>query len=353
MKYSFAVLGLPDNASGQGADVDRLTFLRPHPDVRALRGLAGLLHLCARPLQQKSQSEGRLQGRDQPLLHLRGGFGGGHRGCAARRCWRCRSGRAPSIISPPRRIRPSSSSSASSSNGTPGIRAPTAYSSRPAKNSSPATTRLASTRPTPISRTISSSPTDFIVPVDKPVIAYISSLDVIHSFACRPCAPCRTPFPAWSIPAAFHARENRHLYDQLRPALRRRPLRHEGHRQSCFRPRNTKNGSPANPKAARERERATNKSFGAHAVEWAVLGRDSAVSKIQWPSGPAIVIAFIMRLAVHGSRAAAGLHRHGRFLVDQPKRPDRHPRQSPRPGLDRRRHFHPLPRRMSRSCPLT
>jgi cytochrome c oxidase subunit 2 len=44
---------------------------------------------------------------------------------------------------------------------------------------------------------------DFVVPVGKPVIAYISSLDVIHSFACRPLRAMQDAIPGMSIPLHF------------------------------------------------------------------------------------------------------------------------------------------------------
>jgi len=47
------------------------------------------------------------------------------------------------------------------------------------------------------------SASDFIVPVDKPVIAYISSLDVIHSFACRPLRTMQDAIPGMRIPLHF------------------------------------------------------------------------------------------------------------------------------------------------------
>lgn len=45
--------------------------------------------------------------------------------------------------------------------------------------------------------------TDFIVPADKPVVAYISSLDVIHSFACRPMRAMQDAIPGMVIPLHF------------------------------------------------------------------------------------------------------------------------------------------------------
>lgn len=44
---------------------------------------------------------------------------------------------------------------------------------------------------------------DFIVPVDKPVIAYVSSLDVIHSFTCRPMRAMQDAIPGMRIPLHF------------------------------------------------------------------------------------------------------------------------------------------------------
>lgn len=44
---------------------------------------------------------------------------------------------------------------------------------------------------------------DFYVPVNKPVIAYISSLDVIHSFSCRPMRAMQDAIPGMSIPLHF------------------------------------------------------------------------------------------------------------------------------------------------------
>jgi cytochrome c oxidase subunit 2 len=44
---------------------------------------------------------------------------------------------------------------------------------------------------------------DFTVPVDKPVIAYISSQDVIHSFSCRPLRAMQDAIPGMRIPLHF------------------------------------------------------------------------------------------------------------------------------------------------------
>jgi cytochrome c oxidase subunit II len=46
-------------------------------------------------------------------------------------------------------------------------------------------------------------PTTLEVPVDKPVIVYISSLDVIHCFACRPMRVTQDAIPGMMIPAHF------------------------------------------------------------------------------------------------------------------------------------------------------
>ncbi len=44
---------------------------------------------------------------------------------------------------------------------------------------------------------------DLVVPVDKPVIAYISSLDVIHCFACKPMRVTQDAIPGMVFPAHF------------------------------------------------------------------------------------------------------------------------------------------------------
>jgi cytochrome c oxidase subunit 2 len=44
---------------------------------------------------------------------------------------------------------------------------------------------------------------DLVAPVDKPVIVYISSLDVIHCFACRPMRVTQDAIPGMVIPAHF------------------------------------------------------------------------------------------------------------------------------------------------------
>jgi cytochrome c oxidase subunit II len=46
-------------------------------------------------------------------------------------------------------------------------------------------------------------PTSLEVPVNKPVILYISSLDVIHCFACRPMRVTQDAIPGMVIPAHF------------------------------------------------------------------------------------------------------------------------------------------------------
>lgn len=45
--------------------------------------------------------------------------------------------------------------------------------------------------------------TDLEVPVDKPVLVYVSSLDVIHCFACRPMRVTQDAIPGMVIPAHF------------------------------------------------------------------------------------------------------------------------------------------------------
>jgi cytochrome c oxidase subunit 2 len=44
---------------------------------------------------------------------------------------------------------------------------------------------------------------DFEVPINKPVICYVSSRDVIHCFACRPMRVTQDAIPGMSIPAWF------------------------------------------------------------------------------------------------------------------------------------------------------
>ncbi len=44
---------------------------------------------------------------------------------------------------------------------------------------------------------------ELVVPVDKPVVAYISSMDVIHCFAIRPMRVTQDAIPGMSIPAWF------------------------------------------------------------------------------------------------------------------------------------------------------
>jgi cytochrome c oxidase subunit II len=44
---------------------------------------------------------------------------------------------------------------------------------------------------------------DFVIPVGKPVIAHITSQDVIHSFSCRPLRTMQDAIPGMEIPAHF------------------------------------------------------------------------------------------------------------------------------------------------------
>ena len=44
---------------------------------------------------------------------------------------------------------------------------------------------------------------DLVVPVGKPVVAYISSLDVIHSFTCRPLRTMQDAVPGLRVPVHF------------------------------------------------------------------------------------------------------------------------------------------------------
>lgn len=49
------------------------------------------------------------------------------------------------------------------------------------------------------------NPNDIVIPVGKPVIMRISSLDVIHSFACHPLRICQDAIPGLSVPIHFVA----------------------------------------------------------------------------------------------------------------------------------------------------
>jgi cytochrome c oxidase subunit 2 len=48
---------------------------------------------------------------------------------------------------------------------------------------------------------------EFTVPVGKPVLVYLSSLDVIHSFACRPMRAMQDAIPGMMIPLHFTPQE--------------------------------------------------------------------------------------------------------------------------------------------------
>ena len=50
-------------------------------------------------------------------------------------------------------------------------------------------------------------PKDFLVPLGKPVIIYLSSLDVIHSFSCRSLRAMQDAIPGMSIPLHFSPAE--------------------------------------------------------------------------------------------------------------------------------------------------
>src|SRR5580658_4742468 len=55
---------------------------------------------------------------------------------------------------------------------------------------------------------------DLVVPVDKPVIVYISSLDVIHCFTCRPMRVTQDAIPGMVFPAHFTPkREGTYMID--------------------------------------------------------------------------------------------------------------------------------------------
>ena len=64
------------------------------------------------------------------------------------------------------------------------------------------------------------------VPVNKPVICYISSKDVIHSFKLIAMRVTQDAIPGMRIPLWFTAGQRRPLPDQLRPTVRQLPFRH-------------------------------------------------------------------------------------------------------------------------------
>ena len=75
-------------------------------------------------------------------------------------------------------------------------------------------------------RTTSRRLDEMHVPVNKPVICYISSKDVIHSFKIIAMRVTQDAIPGMRIPIWFTPDAGGPLPDQLRPALRQRPFRH-------------------------------------------------------------------------------------------------------------------------------
>jgi len=73
------------------------------------------------------------------------------------------------------------------------------------------------------------------VVVNKPVIIYLSSKDVIHSLKSSPCGFVRTRFPGCGF-GVVHAHKNWPLSGQLRPALWQRPFGHVGRLSDCRKP---------------------------------------------------------------------------------------------------------------------
>ena len=63
------------------------------------------------------------------------------------------------------------------------------------------------------------------VPVNKPVLIYLSSKDVIHSLKLVAMRITQDAIPGLRIPLHVHAHENRPLPDRMRAALRQRPRR--------------------------------------------------------------------------------------------------------------------------------
>ncbi len=73
---------------------------------------------------------------------------------------------------------------------------------------------------------------DLVVPVNKPVIAYISSLDVIHCFACKPLRVTQDAIPGMVFPAHFTPVKLGTYQINCAQLCGIWPLRHERHDQS-------------------------------------------------------------------------------------------------------------------------
>ena len=73
------------------------------------------------------------------------------------------------------------------------------------------------------------------VPVGKPVVVYVSSKDVIHSFKVVAMRVSGRDSRA-ADSGLVHAHENRPLSGQLRAALRQRPFGHDGRLSDCGKP---------------------------------------------------------------------------------------------------------------------
>ena len=84
-----------------------------------------------------------------------------------------------------------------------GTRTPTAFSPLRTGSLSPATILFGLDKTDPHYKQNFIVAGDLEVPVDKPVICYISSLDVIHCFACRPMRVTQDAIPGMVIPAHF------------------------------------------------------------------------------------------------------------------------------------------------------
>ena len=128
---------------------------------------------------------------------------------------------------PPENQPPSCASSPSSSRGTCTTRAPTACSAARTFASSSPTTRSDSIATNPSARTTSSSINGCNLPVGRPVIVYLSSKDVIHSFGTAADAREAGRHPGHRAARLVHSDENRPVGHRVLAALRPRALPHE------------------------------------------------------------------------------------------------------------------------------
>ena len=168
-------------------------------DAGAVRRLGRLLHLHPDPLPRIGASQGRLRGRQEPYIDLSRGGGRRLRGGHPARGSPSRPGPCVSTRSHPKTARRSSTSSQSSSNGTPCILAPTVVSGRRGS-------LITSTNAIGLDRSDPSGADDIHrinelnLPVDIPVIVYLSTMDVIHSFGITSMRVKQDAIPGMEIP---------------------------------------------------------------------------------------------------------------------------------------------------------